>query len=463
MEATDPMHRAEGDPAREGELAAATTVDESCELRSPPDEQRRDFSSVVVRLTSVNAMALVAGLITGPIVARALGVDGRGDLAAITAVLTVGPWLLDFGLSLWLARERARGVGREELLGAALPVGFACSLIGVVAAIPLSHALGHGRPVVTTFLQIGLFLMPLSVALQTLAGLAIGESRWGVVVAIRIVGTVLPTLTIVVLAVLGRLTVASAAAAYLIGTLLGSLLVLQAVRGMQRLVFDRRRVAAASSFGIKSWLSTVTATANNRLDQVLMAALVPSRELGLYGIAVTTASVTSSLVGAVSNAQFPRVAEGDGGAYGQTLRTTMGLVATVGVMLAVLSPWLIPFVFGEVFRDAVPMAVVLLVASVPMAGSFVLSSALIAANNPGAAMRAEVVALTFTIPALIVLLPDYGGLSAAVVSLVAYAIRLGMQLRPARQTFSASYRTFLLPTRTDLTWLKNRLLRIAAR
>lgn len=408
-------------------------------------------------------MLLLAGLITGPIVARALGADGRGDLAAITAVLTLGPWLLDFGLSLWLARERARGAGREELLGAVLPVAFACSLIGVVAAIPLSHALGQGRPVVTTFLQIGLFLMPVSVILQTLVGLVIGESRWGLVIATRVIGTVLPALAIVVLAVLGRLTVASAAAAYLIGALLGGLLLLQAVRGMGRLVFDRRRAAAASSFGVKSWLSTVAATANNRLDQVLMAALVPSRELGLYAIAVTVASVTSSLIGAVSSAQFPRVAEGEAGLTAQSLRITMGLVATAGMLLAVLSPWLIPFAFGKTFTDAVPMAVILLVASVPMAGTFVLTSALTAANNPGAAMRAELVALTFTIPALILFLPDYGGLLAAAVSLAAYTIRLCMQLPPARETFSTSYRALLLPTRADLIWLKNQLHRIALR
>jgi O-antigen/teichoic acid export membrane protein len=435
------------------------TVDDSTKARPLSDGQRGSFSGAVARLTRVNALIVLAGLITGPIVARALGVDGRGDLAAITAVLTVGPWVLDLGLSSWLARERARGVGREELLGAALPVAFACSLIGVVAAIPLSQALGQGRPVVTAFLQVGLFLMPVSVGLHTVAGLATGESRWGLVVATRVVGTVLPALGIVALAVLGRLTLISAAAAYLVGGFLGGLLFLQVVRGTRRLVFDRRRTAAASSFGVKSWLSTVAATANNRLDQVLMAGLVPSRELGLYAIAVTTASLALSLVGAVSDVLFPRVAEGDRAIAARSTRITMSLVATAGVMLAVLSPWLIPFVFGEAFTSAVPMVVILLMASVPMAGAFVLSFALIAANNPQAAMYAEFVAFAFTIPALILLLPDYGGLLAAVVSLLAYTIRFGMQLWFASRMFSMKYRAFLIPTRADLTWLKDRLLR----
>ena len=426
--------------------------------REQTGSHRTPLAGIVARLTGVNAIILVAGLITGPITARALGVEGRGELAAITAVLTIGPWLLDLGLTYWLGRERARGVSREQLLGAALPVAFVGSLIGVAAAIPLSRALGQGRPEVTAFIQIGLFLMPLSVVMTTLSGLAVGESRWGLVIASRLTGAVLPTLAIVVLWAVGELTVATGAAAYLIGAMLGMLIFVGAVRGTGRLIFDLRRTIEATRFGMKSWLSTIAATANNRLDQVLMAGLVSSRELGLYAVAVTLTSVMYGLSGAVGTAQYPRVAEGDAGIAARTSRVTMGIVAAGSCALAGASPWLIPFVFGDAFADAVPMTIILLVASVPMAGAFVLSSALSAANNPTAAMKAELVALAFTLPALILFLPAHGGLLAAVVSLIAYTIRLGVQLRPARRIFAMSYRAFLVPTRSDLLWLKDRLL-----
>ena len=176
----------------------------------PPDVIRPpgNFSTVVARLSGVNAVVILAAFVTGPITARALGVQGRGELAAITAVLTMAPWLLDLGLSQWLARERARGGRLPELLGAALPVALACSLIGVIAAVPLSHVLGHDRPVVIAYLQIGLFLAPLSVVFQTLIGLVIGESRWRLFSATRILASVMPAIAIVILAAVGRLTVA---------------------------------------------------------------------------------------------------------------------------------------------------------------------------------------------------------------------------------------------------------------
>ncbi len=429
----------------------------------PEGAAPRDFAAVVGRLTGANAIAMLAGVASGPIIARALGTEGRGQLAAIVAVLTIAPWALDFGLTQWLSRERARGEGTGALLGAALPLALACSLIGVFGAIPISHALGAGHPVVVTFLQIGLFLMPVSVLLQSLVGLAIGESRWGLFAASKLVTSLLPLVAIVVLALAQRLTVASAATAVIGGGLLGNLLFLRVLRGTGRLRFSRTQTLAAGRFGARTWLSTLALAANNRLDQVLMAGLVSSRQLGLYAVAVSLASLTFSLLTAVASALTPRVAVGDGALAARSCRVTVAIVSAAGVGLAVTCPVLIPWLFGREFSGAVPMAVVLLVASVPMAAAFVLVMALAAANNPGAALRAELVGLALTVPALIVLLPSHGGLAAALISLVAYSARLAVALHAARGTFGVGWSSFVVPTRPDVAYVLARARALVAR
>ena len=416
----------------------------------------RNFTGVVARLSGINALVILSALVTGPITARALGVDGRGDLAAITAVLTMTPWLLDLGLSQWLARERARGGSLPELLGAALPVALACSLAGVVGAIPLSHALGHARHVVVTYLQITLFLAPFSVMLQTLVGVAIGESRWRLFAATRILASVVPVGAIVVLAALGRLTVGSAAAVYLVSSMVSLAVLLPMVRGTGRLILDRGRSRAAAAFGAKSWLSTLAGVATNRLDQVLMAGLVASRELGLYVVAVSIASVTYGLSVAVSNALYPRVAEGEAGLAARSCRVVVGIVAVSALLLGVLSPPLIPLVFGSDFADAVPMTLVLLLASIPMAATIVLTAALNAADHPTATAHAELVGLVLTVPALVLLLPSGGGLAAACVSLGAYVARLAMLLRASNSVFGGQWWSFVIPTRADIGWARAR-------
>jgi len=427
-------------------------------IPAPVDSPGPSFSGIVGRLTSVNVVALLAAVIAGPITARMLGADGRGELAAIISVLTVVPGLLDPGLALWLARERARGGDRSELLGAVLPPAVGVSLIGVVLAYPLSELLGQGRPVVTTFLLIGLLLMPVSVVLHVLVGLAIGESRWRLYSATRIVATVLPVAAIVTLAVTGWLTVATAAVAYLGGGAIGGLLILRCVRGVRRLALDRHRTRAAVAFGAKCWLGQVAGTANYRLDQVLMAGLVSSRQLGLYAIAVTVASITHGLVLAVGAALFPRVAEGDVDLAARSSRMTVGLVGVVGAALAAASPTMVPFVFGGEFRDAVPMVIVLLLASVPLAATVVLAAALVATNEPGVTMRAELFGLAVTVPALVAFVPTTGGLGAAVISLIAYALRLAIQLRSVGRAFGAPWWSFVIPTGADVGWLRDRIL-----
>lgn len=88
------------------------------------------FFGVVASLTGLNGVIILTGLVTGPITARALGAEGRGELAAIIVVLSLAPWVLDLGVSVWVGRERARGASRADVLGAALPVALACSMLG---------------------------------------------------------------------------------------------------------------------------------------------------------------------------------------------------------------------------------------------------------------------------------------------------------------------------------------------
>lgn len=423
--------------------------------RPPPGLARGSFANVVARLSGVNLIVLLSGVVTAPITARALGPDGRGELAAIVAVLVIAPVLLDLGLTQWVARERALGTDTGQLLGAALPVAFGCSLIGVLAAVPLSHAIGGDREVVIVFVQVGLFLTPVAVLLQTLVGIAIGEARWRIFSAVRVASFALPAIAIVALALADRLTVATAAGAYLGLGLASNLVLLRLVRGVRHLPVSLSRSLAAIKFGAKTWVGTWASTANVRLDQLLMAGLVPSRELGFYAVAGTITGIPFTLIAAINNALFARVAVGDGDLAARASRVSLLIVAVVGAPLAAASPVLVPFVFGTDFSAAVPMLLVLLLASLPAAPAYVLQGALPAANQPGAAMRAELVALAVTLPALVLLLPRFGGMGAAVITVVACVIRLGMQLRSAQRTFEIPWWSFVVPTTQDAAWIRD--------
>lgn len=412
------------------------------------------FAAVVWRLTGANALITILAFVTSPILARALGPAGRGELAAITTVLLLAPWICDLGLSAFLARERARREPRGELLGSVLPIALAASLVGVAAAIPLGNLLGQGRETVERFVEITLLMLPLTVFVQTLYGMVLGEQRWRTIILTRVLAAGIPALAIVGLAIVGALTVESAAVAYIVATLVANAPLFVGLQASRPWRFRRSVSKSALGFGLKSWANTVALISNARLDQLLMAALVSSRQLGLYALAVTISTVSSSLMTAVSNALFPRVAQGEAELAARATRVATAMVLALNLVIGACSPFLVPLVFGEAFADSVPMLAILLGASVFQVAGLVLGSALTAGGDPASAARSQIAGLAITIPALLVLLPSGGGIAAAWISLVAYVVTLAIALVAALRLFGVPMHSFLFPKASDVSWLK---------
>jgi O-antigen/teichoic acid export membrane protein len=375
-------------------------------------------------------------------------------------VVTVAPWLAELGMTAFLSREHARRAHPlGVLLGSTMPITLAGSLVGAALAVPIAHLIGHGRQQVTEFIEIGLLLLPLSVFSQTLYGVAVGDQRWSLVMLNRIIAAVGTAVAIIVLSLANALTVSTVAITYLASGVICNLPFLIELRGSRPWRFHRRLARTGLAFGVRSWLSTIATTGNAQLDQVLMAGLVSSRQLGLYALAVTLATASGSLVGATANALFPRVAAGESDLAARACRVTAFLVAALGLAIAVTSPVVVPFVFGSPFKAAIPMLIVLLGASVFNVPGLVLGSALVAAGNPGATARAQVAGLVVTVPALIVVLPLAGGIGAAWVSFVAYGVTFGIVLVAARRTFHVGYKKLLIVTAPDIGWLWARVRR----
>jgi len=414
--------------------------------------------AVVARLTGVNVLVVVIAFVTSPVLARALGPAGRGEVAAIFAVLTLAPWISELGMTAFLCRERARRTQPlGVLLGSTMPITLGSSLVGVLAAIPVAHALGRGRNEVITFIEIGLFLLPATVFMQTLYGVALGDERWRLVMLTRVLSTGIAGISIVALSLAGHLTVETAAVSYLAAGMLSGIPFLLTLRGSLPWTVDRSLAAVGLSFGVRSWLSTLASNGNTRLDQLLMAAMVSSRQLGLYALAFTLASASGALVSGVANALMPRVAVGEPALAARACRVTVMFVVVGGALVALSSSVAVPFVFGSAFNDAVPMLIVLLGASVFFVPGQLLGSALIVAGNPAAAARSQVLGLVITVPALILVLPFAGGMGAAWVSLVSYTATFVVALRAAMRLFGLPPWAFVLVTRGDVHWLRSRL------
>lgn len=404
-------------------------------------------------LTQVGIAAL--GFITGPIQARALGPDGRGMLAAILVPVTLAPFVAGLGVGTYVQREVARGTPIGTLIGSVAPILGLPALGGVLAAGPIAGLIAGGRATVDFYIRIGFYLLPLALVGGLLMGIAYGLQRWWHVIAAQLLPPVIGVFGVVLLFVLDRLTVASAAILALSAGLTSLVPLLLALEGVRRVTYDPAVAAASIRFGLKAWIGGAASLANGRLDQLLMTRLVTARELGLYAVAVNTVGFSMMIAGSSANAIFPRTAGGDYSLPARATRTSITIVAMLSGGVAIVATPLVKLLYGSAFMGAAPMIWILLVAGVPLTGALVLSAGFTGSGRPAFSAVSELIALSVTIPGLLLALPLLAGVGAALVSLLAYSLSFGFLVLKATRHFETSVWDFLIIQRGDISSLRS--------
>jgi O-antigen/teichoic acid export membrane protein len=403
------------------------------------------------------------GLVTGPVLARALGPAGRGTLAAILVPLFIASWVAALGLPAFARRSAARE-GRPRALVATLGViAVASGLIAFLAAPAVASTLAEGRDVVHDLLLAGFALLPLFVAANVLVSVLAGLEQWRLYLAAQLLPPVATLIGLIALWAVGQLTVTTAAITSLGGLLLVFLPAGFALRGAGAFRFELPLARRALAFGIRAWPGQLGSLANARLDQLLMIPLVDPADLGFYVVAWTVATGPAVLGRAFAWAVGPRVARGDTRIVLTACRILMPAVVISSALLAAVTPVLLPLVFGHDFEQSVGLAWILLCASVPWQGAILLGEALSASGRPGLFTIGQMTALAVTVAGLLALLPVLGVYGAAFTSLAAYLTQFGFVLWAARRHFAESYLDLLVPRRADLRTVSNVFLRRSRR
>jgi O-antigen/teichoic acid export membrane protein len=411
------------------------------------------LARVVGRLAFIQVLVANIGILTGPLLAHALGAEGRGLLAAIMAPLAIAPVLVSFGLGRYATRSSALGRPPGQVLGSIAPVLFALGLLGTISAPFVAEYLSNGNENVRIFLLIGLAMLPLTLLALLVEDVALGREQWSVVTRVRLIIPIVSVVGIVLLFVTGELRLPTAAATLMLAGLCSWIPLAGVVRGSTPFSFSLRELREGMSFGVRAWIGGLSSLANIRLDQLLMIKLVSPKDLGIYVVAFTFSTfLLGPILNAITSATSPRITRGDVDMFARSLRVTMGSVLVAAICLAALSPVVLRYGFGEDFVAGVPIVIVLLVGIVPGAGLQLMNSAISSAGRPGLTAHAELLALGVTIPGLILMIPAFGTIGAAAVSSVAYSFAFLVQLIHAKRVFGRPARELLLIERSDLGW-----------
>jgi O-antigen/teichoic acid export membrane protein len=410
----------------------------------------RRFMVVVGGLTAVNLAINALALVTGPLQARLLGPQGRGELALVLVVTGFAP-VVGLSLGAFLAREITRTRERGVLLGTVVVLSAGLGAFGSVCAYPVSRLFGHGD--VQTLIFAGLLTLPVGVVGLNLHGAYWGEERWKLHSAMRLISPLVIVCGYVVLALLDAFTVVTAAVTVFAASALTMLPLWPLVRSTRSWGFDRDVARRALSFGAKVNVGGIASQGNVRVDQIFVASLISTRELGFYVVAATLATATLLVSQALNQIVVPMVATGDQRFVPRILRITLALMIIVAVTLAAATTPLIHVLFGPEYDASVRPAQILCFASVFIAGKGIATAALLGHGRPGETAIIEITTFATLVGTMLLVVPAYGATGAAVVVMFTAAAGLGVLVLRTRRWLGGGLAEYLVPTADDLRWL----------
>lgn len=212
-------------------------------------------------------------------------------------------------------------------------------------------------------------------------------------------------------------------------------------------------------YGLPLTLSSMPQFLNLRLDQVLMAALVPPRTLGLYVTAVAWSGLIMPALTALSQVLFPMILEltdrrRQYELLGRSFRLSMICAAVCAGGLILLTPVAIPLLYGRAFADASIPACILALGSVFLSMNNVLSEGFRALGLPKYPMYAEITGFGVTGILLTVLLPRWPLVGASIASLISYGVTTAVLVACTARTGATALSDLVVPQRGDIIVLR---------
>ena len=440
------------------------TVSAVAERAEEASAAKLELTSTAALLFGANAAQYVIIGITGVVLARALGPDGRGVYGLINEsalVMAAFP-----GAALELAGIYMIGKRRYSLqtvfsntLSWSLVIAAICLLL--IPAVLLS-----GQTI------LGMSSAQTSVALLGASMITIGDgsreyllplNRPLAYTGLTLVPPIIRLAGVLFVVLAVGLSVDKAAAIWVISI---AALMLFTITTMRRHVHFRPRVdwkamRAQVSFGSRSHFGWILQALNHRLDVFMIAAMVGTGGVGHYLVGVNLAELTWWVPLALGTVLFPKASTMDSESNFEmsavACRRTLVVTMLAGLGLLAVAPTAIPLVYGGNFVPSVTVFLILLPSGLFYTIHKVLGSSLSAHGMPQATLYAGLISLPLTVGLNVLMIPRWGIVGAAIASDIAYAVNATVILALFVHASKLSLRKILLFNGSDFRAARDNL------
>lgn len=408
----------------------------------------RLFVRATAWLIAERIVKLGVGFVAAVWVARYLGPEQYGTFAFSISFTLLFSELTTLGLNALLARsfvEHSEDVG--TVIGTAITLRLAAGVIAGVSAVLLIATLSPGDA------QLGVMIAVLAVSFVFRAGevfeqyfYSLEDMRPPAVSRISSSGVQLALSAGMILA---RISVVGFAVAKTLETVFMNLAFAAAYlrrHHEHRWRFDAGLARRMMSVSWPLILSGFGATLNLRVDQVMLASLSGTEEVGFYAVASQLSEVWYFVPTAIMTAALPalvRLKRRDPEAYARRYQSSFDAMLWLGIVVAtvvsLVASFVVPTLFGERYLPSVPMLVIHVWGGSFVAMRAVLSKWIVTEGFTTVSLVTHGLGAAANVAANLLLIPAYGGVGAAVATVFSYAVSSYLALFVWRRTWPVAW------------------------
>jgi O-antigen/teichoic acid export membrane protein len=389
-------------------------------------------TNILITLAA-RVVLLGLALASSVVLARLLGPEARGLFALVLLLPEWGRTLGLFGFEqayavyAGLEAERRRSLVWQSVV-MAVGIGGAVTLAGVVAILLEAPAIGGVVRGPIWLYVLALATVPVRLLIEYWGALLRGMNRIVLLNALDVTLKIISLVLILVAIAWFELGVTGAVWADTLSvaaslTLL--LIVLRSVGAWGPPSFDRSLWRRTASFAIPAHGGTIAAYVNYRVDEFIIAILLPPEDLAFYVIAVGLVERLWILPGAVSTALLPHLTnspERDAALPAVIARHVMVWTGAACLVIYALAEVIVNLLYSSAYAASVAPLRWLLPGIFALSVGKVLVAELLARKKPRYTVWASGIAALVNIAANLLLVPRLGISGAAISSSISYAL-----------------------------------------
>lgn len=377
------------------------------------------FYKAVIGVVFSHGLALGISFIGSVILTRALGAEGRGVVAWVMSLSSIGIVLAQAGMGhtnrkfISLRDHRAPALFSLTVIICAMA---SLVVILVLAGIGLKDTIGYNNQ---ASLFLALLLIPISAIAISSGEMLIGLRKNTQYSTLNIIEKTSNTLLVIYFIAVGSISPFTAVVAIAISAILRLSSIIYYLRHdiklkLEGISYILSHIGAFTFFNYVASSALFIAT---HISVILVGSLAGVKQAGLFAANMIIINALRQLANTTGLFALPRLMATKNLKEKKKLKKgiiaiTLFLTISAAIVFILSAGWLIPTMFGEEFVEAVHGFKILLVGMVFCSMLFIFQSFISSESNGYAVTIAPLILVVCTIVTNILLIPQYGALGA---------------------------------------------------